>query len=236
MILNLKKKPKGATVVEGFPGFGLVGTIVTEYLLDHLKCEKIGSAYFEEMPATVAIHKGEVMDPVGVYYSKKFNLVILHSVSAVIGYEWKAADMVVEICKQIGAKELLSIEGVGAPPGVEVEHRTFYYTTKPKQEEHLKRAGMAPLGEGIIIGVTAAAMLKTKLPMTAVFAEVAGNMPDSLAAAEVIRVLDFLLKLKVDYKPLIKKAEEFEEKLHSLMEQAQNTQEEKERKNLSYFG
>lgn len=236
MQLSLTKKPKGATVLEGFPGFGLVGTIVTEYLLDHLDCEKIGTCYFEDLPSTVAIHKGEVMDPVGIYYSKKFNLVIVHSVAAAIGVEWKAADMLNEVCKRIGAKSLYSIEGVSSPPGAQPEGRLFYYTTAKRGEARLQKAGLEPLGEGVIIGVTAAALLKTKIPMTCIFAEVQGNLPDSNAAAEVIRALDFLLGLKVDPKPLQKKAEEFEEKLHQLLEQAEKTNKQADKKVLSYLG
>ena len=236
MFLQLNKKPKGVSVVEGFPGYGLVGTIATEYMLDHLKCEKIGTAYFEELPSTIAIHKGEVLDPIGIYYSKKFNLVIIHSVVAMIGIEWKAADLVNEICKQLSAKQIYSIEGVGSPPGVPTSGRVFYYTSKKSDEKRLKIAKLAPLGEGVIIGVTAACLLKAKVPMVCLFAEVEGNLPDSKAAAEVIKVLDFLLKMKVDPKPLLKKAEEFEAKLHSLMEQAQQTQEAVDKKQLSYVG
>ncbi|MFQ5621029.1 MAG: proteasome assembly chaperone family protein [Candidatus Nanoarchaeia archaeon] len=236
MFLQFKKKPKGVTVIEGFPGFGLVGTITTEYMLDHLKCEKIGTAYFEELPSTVAIHKGGVLDPVGIYYSKKFNLVIIHSVAAMMGIEWKAADLVNEICKQLKAKHIYSIEGVGSPPRTPSSGRVFYYSTKKSEKKRLKIAKVDPLGEGVIIGVTAACLLKSNLPMTCLFAEVAGNLPDSKAAAEVIKVLDFLLKMKVDPKPLIKKAEEFEAKLHSLMEQAQKTQESADKKQLSYVG
>ena len=236
MHLEFYKKPKSPIVVEGFPGFGLVGTIVTEYLLDHLSCEKIGSAYFEDLPSTIAIHRGKVMDPVALYYNKKYNLVIVHSVAAVVGAEWQAADVVAEVCKKLGAKQLISLEGVGSPPGVEPQGRTFYYTTNPKMEPLLKKAGMGPLGEGIIIGVTAAALLKVKVPMSCIFAEVSGNLPDSKAAAAVIKVLDSLFGLNVDPKPLVKKAEEFEAKLRSLLEQAQTAQETVDKKQLSYVG
>ena len=37
MELILSKKPKGVTIVEGFPGFGLIGTIATEFLIEHLE-------------------------------------------------------------------------------------------------------------------------------------------------------------------------------------------------------
>ena len=42
MKIVLTEKPKNAILIEGFPGFGLVGTITTEFLIDHLKAKKIG--------------------------------------------------------------------------------------------------------------------------------------------------------------------------------------------------
>ena len=47
MKFELKKKPKNPTIIEGFPGFGLVGTIASEFLMSHLDCEQIGRFYFE---------------------------------------------------------------------------------------------------------------------------------------------------------------------------------------------
>ena len=72
MKVVLKKKPKNPIIIDGFPGFGLVGTIATEFLLDHLKTEKIGKIWISELPAMVAIHEGKVVEPIGIFYSKKY--------------------------------------------------------------------------------------------------------------------------------------------------------------------
>ena len=36
MRIELKKRPKRVTILEGFPGFGLVATIATEFLIQQL--------------------------------------------------------------------------------------------------------------------------------------------------------------------------------------------------------
>src|SRR3989344_8723393 len=112
--MELSQKPKNVTVITGFPGFGLVGTVATGFLIDHLKCERIGNHWFEELPATVALHDGKIVDPVGIYYSKKYNLVIVHSIANVAGVEWLASEVIQNICKELGAKELIAIESVGS--------------------------------------------------------------------------------------------------------------------------
>ncbi|MBN2112226.1 proteasome assembly chaperone family protein [Candidatus Woesearchaeota archaeon] len=237
----LKKKPKDPIVVEGFPGFGLVGTIASEFLISHLQCEKIGSLYFEDLPATIAIHEGAVIDPVSIYYNKKYNIVIIHSISGAQGIEWKAADAVLDICQQLGAKEIISLEGVGAAGMGDDEENdansnAFFYSTCKECSKKLKSLGVEQLGEGIIMGVTSALVLKTEIPLTCLFAETHSNLPDSKAAAKMIEVLDKYLGLQVDYKPLLKQAEKFEEKLRGLIEKGTKAQEIKERKSMSYVG
>ena len=127
MKIKLWKKPKNPILIEGFPGFGLVGTIASEFLIDHLKTEMIGKIEFEEMPAVVAIHENKAVEPLGIFYNKKYNIVILHAITASTGIEWKIADILVDLAKQLNVKEVISIEGVGAS-GLKVASDSFYYT------------------------------------------------------------------------------------------------------------
>lgn len=234
MELNLSKKPKGATVISGFPGFGLVGTIATGFLIDHLKCERIGNYWFEEMPATLALHDGKIVDPVGFYYSKKYNLVIIHSIAGVNGIEWLASDLIGRVCKELGAKELIAIEGVGSQKMD--SQRAFYYTTDAKNANVLAKNGVEPLKEGIIVGVTSAVLLKNSAPLTCIFSETHTNLPDSKSAAKVIEVLDKYLGLDVDYRPLLKQAEDFEGKIKDLlMKQAKAQEATDEKKATNYI-
>jgi len=233
--VKIKKiSKKNPIVIEGFPGFGLVGTITTEYLLKHLKFEKIGSYFFDSGPATIAIHRGVAIDPISFYFNKKYNIVMVHSISPAAGREFEAADVVLDLCRQVGAKNIICIEGVGSQepqPG-----RTFYYTTRPEWKKKFKAMKVDNLGEGIIVGVTSAVMLKSKINTTCIFAETSSSLPDSKAAAGVIKVLDGLLGLKVDPRPLKKQAEMFEAKLRGILEQAKSAAQTKIKKDLSYFG
>ena len=49
MKIILKKVPRNPIIIEGFPSFGLVGTITTEFLLEHLKAELIGEFEYKEL-------------------------------------------------------------------------------------------------------------------------------------------------------------------------------------------
>jgi len=223
-------------LIEGFPGFGLVGTIASEFLLEHLKFEQIGKIIFDEMPATIAIHDGKVVEPLGIFYNKKYNLVLLHAITASSGMEWKLSEMVVDLAKQLNAKEIICLEGVGSSEETTTS-RVFFYSNNEKNKNKFKKIKVEPLKEGIIIGVTGAVLLRAeKIPVSCIFAETHTNLPDSKAAAKVIEVLDKYLGLRVDYKPLIAQAEKFENKLKGLLTEGQKAQQVSEKKKLSYVG
>lgn len=236
--LILTKKPKNVTVIEGFPGIGLVGTIATGFLVDHLKCEKIGSYFFEtpHTPSMIAIHECKMVDPVGIYYNKKYNLVIIHAITSATGLEWEAADLIIDVCKQLEAKELLTIEGVGSTDEPSKNSQAFYFTKDPAVSKKLDTLGHHCLTEGIIVGSTAAILLKSPFKTTCMFAETHTKMPDSKAAAGIVQLIDDYLGLKVDPKPLLKQAEEFEQKLKQIVSQGEKAQQLKQKKKFTYIG
>lgn len=234
MQIELKEKPKkGSTIIEGFPGFGLVSTIATEYLIDHLEAKLIGRITSDKIPAMVAVHKGQIVEPIGIFYDERNNIVIVRAITNVNNLEWDITENLAHLAEEIKAKEIISIEGISSdnkPP----EPEAFFFTRDEERKKRFTSMSLREMDEGIIVGVTAA--LLTKLPETTfLFTEASSELPDSRAAAKIIEVLDSYLKLKLDYKPLIKKAEDFEEKIKSILMQTKEVSKLKEKKE-SYFG
>ena len=234
MKLELTHKPKNPIVIEGFPGFGLVGTIATEFLIKHLGARKIGSIWSGELMPIVAVHDAKVVEPLGIFYDKKTNLVIIHALSAVRGLEWKISEAILELCKILKAKELISLEAIGSTEDTSI--KTFYYTKMDKKKKLFENIGMEPLKEGMVMGVTGALLLKSKDLMSCIFIESHVGMGDSKAAAKAIEILDKYLGLKVDYKPLLKAAVEFEQTLKRIMEKGKKAEGAKQKRELTYLG
>tara|TARA_Y100000310_G_scaffold320183_1_gene376326 strand:+ start:287 stop:994 length:708 start_codon:yes stop_codon:yes gene_type:complete len=235
MKLILNKLPQKVTIIEGFPGFGLIGTIATEFLLEHLETEKIGIVEMDDIPAMIAVHQNKVIEPISIHYNKRYNLVLVHAINIGQNLGWKLADVINELAEKVKAKEIISLEGVGSPNPAQT--RIFFYNTVDGGRTEKLKAVANPLMEGIIVGVTGALLAKhIQTPIVALFAEAKSNMPDSKAAAEVIKVLDAYAGLEVDYKPLLKQAEEFEKKLKTIMEKGQKAESVNDKKKLSYVG
>lgn len=234
--ITLTKHPKNPIIIESFPGFGLVGTIAAEFLIDHLDTEMIGKIWFDKMPAITAIHEENVVHPMGLFYNKKYNIVILHAITGTQGIEWKLSHAIIDLAKKLNAKEIICLEGVGTPE-LSTTSEAFFYSSNPTKKSAFQKIGVRPLKEGIIMGVTSALLLNhDEFPFSCIFAEASSNMPDSKAAAKIIEILDKYLSLKVDYKPLLEQAKKFEEKIKGILSKSEEIQQLQEKKKLSYVG
>jgi len=231
----LKEKPKNPIIIEGFPGFGLVGTIATEFLIKHLNAKQIGWIRMTEIPPVIAVHEGVAVEPLGIFYAKEKNIVILHALTNVQGFEWDISDILMKIASELKAKEIISLEGVGSevPKDKGNDEARAFYMAKAKLPK-IKSAD--PMTEGIIMGVTGSLVLKKDINVTSIFAETHSSLPDSRAAAKVIKVLNEYLNLKVDASPLIKKAEMFEKNIKGLISKSQSASADAEKKKQNYFG
>ncbi len=235
MKVVLYKKPKNVRIIEGFPGFGLIGTIATEYLMEHLETEKIGVIETPEAAPMIAIHQNKVIEPISLHYNKKHNLVFVHAINIGKELAWLVAEAVLDVAKQLSAKEIISLEGVGSPSNE--DERVFYFAGNGVAIPQSLANAASPLMEGIIIGVTGALLAKDhEIPHVALFAEAKSGIPDSKAAAHILGALGAYANLKIDPNPLLKQAQLFEKKLKTIMQQGAEAEKTQEEKQLSYVG
>lgn len=239
MEIFLEFMPKNPIIIEGFPGLGYVSTIAMEYLIENLNAKSIGRIFSKKLSPIAAIHKGELRRPFEIFYDKKNNILLLHAITEVTDLEWDIAETIITLASKINAKEIISIEGVNAPFSTKIPKGPFYHSNIPTIEKKMKKLGYSELMEGAVLGVSGSLMLRApkKLPITFVFAETNSKLPDSRAAAEIVKVLNNYLNLKIDIKPLIKKAEDTENKIKMILKQGNEGQNLlKTSKDLSYLG
>jgi uncharacterized protein len=233
--INLDKVPReNSVIIEGFPGLGFVSTIVCNYLIKHLDAEYIGYIFTKKLLPFATIHQNKIVQPIEIFYDEKNNIVIVNTYTSFEGIEYDIAEIILEFAKKIKAKQIITIEGITTLQ--EPTEKIYFFTTQKKEEKKLIEKGFEKIGEGIIVGVTGALLLRVEdFPLLGLFVEVHGEMPDNRASALIIKALDSYLGLNIDYRPLLKKAEEIEEKIRSLIEKIKKVGEEKKRR-ISYTG
>ena len=235
MKIELSSQPRKPTIIGGFPGFGLVGMIATEYLINHLDTKEIGRIWSNKLPPIVAIQNSELIQPLQIFYNKKHNIVIVQGLAAMHGSEWEISEAIVTLASELKAKEIIALEGVGAATGGE---GLFAYSSDAKKQKSLSN-DFTIMKKGIIVGITGALLVNTKdkHPAVCFLAETQSALPDSKAAAKLIEALDKYLGLKIDYKPLLTQAEAFETKLKGLLQQSkQAVKDVADSKPKTYFG
>jgi uncharacterized protein len=228
MRIDLDKRPERPRIIVGFPGVGLVGPIVTEFLIEHMKTEQIGKFIYDELPPTAAIHKGKLVHPMSVHYSPQQNTIIVYTILNLKKHEWDVAHAIAEIARELSATEILCIDGANAA-GEEGPQLYFF------GDERLGEGGAKRMDESVIMGVSGALLL-TAANVNCIFASTQLEMPDSKAAAEIVKFLDKHLGLQVDYQPLLEQARAFEEKLKGVLSQSQKAMTEQDRKSMDYLG
>jgi predicted ATP-grasp superfamily ATP-dependent carboligase len=234
--IELTEKPTTRPIlIEGFPGFGFVSTIATEFLIKHLGAKQIGKIISDKVQPIAAIHKGQLISPLGIFYDKKTNIVFVQAVTPVDGLEWELAETINELVKQLKIKEIIGLEGVNSQV-LDKEPKVFFFSKTKTCQERMSKMKILPLEEGIIIGVTGALMMKASIPLSCLFVEAHSQLPDNKAAARLIDTLDKYLKLNIDTGPLVEKAKEFEVKIKDLMTKVNDSKEQKEKRQLSYMG
>jgi len=233
--MELWEKPQRSRLILGFPGFGMIGTITTEFLMEHLETRQIGRILLKGLPSTLAIHNGEVLDPIGVYYNEKYNIVIIRGIAAFPKMEWDIVEEINKIIDELDPYEAIDIEGVSSQNQND-DVKIYYYSNVDEKKQKFNNIGLKELKDGIILGVTSIILLKVKRDLSVLFAETHSELPDSKSAAKVIEVLDKYLGLEIDYKPLLEQAKIFEQKLKNILQKSTLAQKEADKKTMSYVG
>ena len=222
MKVHLYEKPQNVRLVLGFPGFGLVGTIATKFLIEHLDVKKIGEIESSKLLPLAAIHKNKLIGPLDLFYNKKYNVVVMQALSELAGSEWHITEVIEEISRLLNVKEIIILEGLPSNNTKGNMKTYFYSSNNAKAGEKL---GLPALQEGVMMGVTATVMLRLEdVPISVILAESPSKFPDSEAAARTIQALDKYWSMDIDYKPLMKAAKNFEVMLKEMMDKVKEQQ------------
>jgi len=214
-----KLESKNPTIICGFPGMGLIGNIVTQYLMDQFPVEQRGIIDSRLFPPIAIVFSGLVKTPVRIYEDTSRELVLVFSdipIDPIISGE--VGRTIINWVKTINPKEVIAIAGL-ATTGE--EHRVFGAAASPEDLEKLKDKALV-FEVGTISGVPGVIMNECQnnnIPAICLLGETRGPNPDPRSAAEVVKTLAKIYDWKLEIEPLIKEADQIEQMLHKLGEQ-----------------
>ncbi|HSQ01943.1 MAG TPA: proteasome assembly chaperone family protein [Methanobacterium sp.] len=212
---------KDAVVLEGSPELGLIGNILGWLLVEQLKMKQIGYIDSKQFPPLAVLYKGIAIHPFRIYSSEGIVLFLSDFiVPPTVSYDMSKA--IVDWMERNNSKELITFNSMV------VMEKSGAVAGAANSGDALKRLGeieLPILPFGNVNGLSGSLLTRTatkNIPASCLFAEVLNQYPDPRAAASIVNVLNKMLDIDVDAEPLIKEAEEIEERLKELANRVQN--------------
>jgi uncharacterized protein len=237
--LNIFSKPLpvNSSVLMGFPGSGLVGTIALQYMVDQMEFELIGAMTSKFFPPLAMMNRGIINDPVRIYAKNddKHNIVVIVAdipIAPMICYEISTS--VMDWLAPYKPTEVLTIAGIVTN---EPEKRVFgVATTNTSLGRIEKETLLLPIGS--ISGIASSILTECKVRGINGFGLLGEtvNAPDPRASAATIEVLNKMYNLGLDVQPLIEQAVEIEQSMGKLAEEVQQSAEQTPKKDLPMYG
>ncbi|MCD6522780.1 MAG: proteasome assembly chaperone family protein [Candidatus Diapherotrites archaeon] len=212
----------GYTLVEGFPGIGLVGTIAVGYLAEKQGAECIGYIISKKFPPMASIHKGKPVFPARIYVDKKNKMVMLFSefvVPAETVYD--IAESIIEWVKQKKIKMIISLAGMTSM-GFQEKPQIYGIASNDEMEKILGEHSVKIITEGVTTGVSGILMAKCAIenvPAMSLLIETTHGYPDPGAAAELLEKVEDITGVSIKTEALMEEARQIETKMKKMMEQ-----------------
>ncbi len=218
------------TILEGFPGIGIVGPIAATYLIDYLNMDQICALDSEDFPPTSMVYANKPKFPARIYANSEHKIgLFLSEFTPSPMLHRPIAKKLLIWAKEQHCKRFICMEGLPSEtdnePGDEGARdiNVFGIGSTDDARRELKKAGINQLETGIIYGVSGVLLNEGRwenFDVITLLAEAYVNLPDALAAAKILEALDKLIPdIKIDTKPLLEQSKKFEEHLKVLRKQ-----------------
>ena len=201
-------KGKKPTVILGFPGTGLVGSVAASQMIDSLALDFVGYITSPSFAPLAAIHDYKPLPPARIHYSQKHNIVVVVSeMSIPVNSSMELADKIYEFSKSLNANLIVSLGGISLKEGQD----TVYVVSSDRNmiKNIVNRKIAKPIREGATTGVTGLLLARgalEKFPVLSILAESSQDYLDPGAASNALKMLSKFLELPIGTSALDKDA------------------------------
>ncbi|MEM4662985.1 MAG: PAC2 family protein [Candidatus Diapherotrites archaeon] len=207
----------GYTLIEGFPGLGLVGTITANYLVEKLSFEVYAHIESDFFLPIIRVHKGWPRYPAIIYVNHNLKLLVVYSEQIIPKTSvFEVAKAIADWARKKRLARIISLEGIFAQDSEKngLDKKEVYgIACNEKAKEELLRNNVKLVEEGITSGVSSMLMLELMKDENIISYCLLGKVSvveDYHSAAICLDKLAQILGIKVDTQPLLKEAKRVE--------------------------
>ncbi len=215
---------KGYTLLEGFPGAGLVGSMACSYIIEKFGMDYIGYIESDFFPPISTIHNGVPMFPARIYKDDGAKMIIIIAEFTIpSNVIYPLSSEILAFVRKYGISRIVSISGM---PSVKPTPALYISSPDPAIIKKASSVGIKPIAEGVIAGISAILItnaVQYRIPMVNLLVEVNPQVLDPKYAEIAIGGLNKLLNTNIDLKDLEEEAKEVEARIKSLMKKVKET-------------
>ncbi len=222
-------KYENPIAIVGFPGVGLVGSILTSFVIRELNMEVIAGITSPDFPPYALIQNGNPYPPIRVYGCKRENsseecgdlVIVTSEISLKPEQFYDLNSTLMEVFKDLGISSVISIEGI---PQFDEDNSILACGTSKVSRDRIEELGLRKLDDGLVRGLTGVMLYEgfySNVDVLAMLCPANPALPDPRSAASILEPLSKLVpELKIDTEPLYKEAEDIENKIKEQQEYA----------------
>ena len=214
-IVEYEKIDEVDYILEGFPGIGLVATMVASYLIDKLKMRVIASIESNQFPPLTSIHEGKPLPPARIYYDEKSKLVIFFSEFVIPpSLVYEVSDLIIDYANKKHTKMIISVGGLtGGKEGASIAYGA---ASNQKMLKVLEDAGAIPITEGATTGINGIVLSKSAqlgIDAISILLPVDPKITNPRHAQIAIEILKKIIPIEVDTTQLAREADMLEKQV-----------------------
>ena len=203
----------GGVAICGFTTAGMVGVIATSHIISSLKLKQLGTVMHADFPAVALIHNEIPKHPVRVYQGQSVG-VFTSEIQFKNEKDIMFASTVIEWFTRGGFDKLIIIDGLTRPDKEITSGELFGVGSSEAARERLRVAGIEPIQQGIVAGITGFLLGegdRLGIDVIALLAEASPMYPDARAAALAVEAVSDLTGLDIPLTELLENARAVEE-------------------------
>lgn len=237
--------------IEGLAGIGHIGKTTVAYLADHLEATKVGELYSHHFPPYTIVKDNKTVELLknDIYQLEREDardIVLIEGNAQASTPEghYEVAEKIMELVDEVNASEIITVGGYGTGDVVEEPDVFGAVTTEKVRKEYEDlgiefdhEVGQIVGASGLILGLGH----EREYPGICLLGETPGFLlSDPNATEAVLKAIEKILDLDLDYEELDEKVKESQEVLKKLQniqdKQGQDQDGQQSQQDLGYIG
>jgi uncharacterized protein len=200
--------------------------MASSYIIEKLNMEYIGYIESDSFPPIAAVHYSVPMFPVRIYKDDRYKIVVVISEFTIpVEIIYQLSNELINFIRKESIAQVISIGGM---PSQKPSETAYGIASNKTMSKRLKDAGISPIGEGVVAGVSAlllANSIQFDFPVIDILVQVDPMMMNPKYAVLAITNLKKLIKIDINTEELEKESKLVEAKVREILKKTRDSHE-----------